>query len=404
MRLARVAPLLMMVAAGCGPGSNAPPDGGPPLTLDVLDPPGMQIGIHYGKTIDLRVRYHTDDAAATAVTGAPVRFAIFGNDPKGSTLSRDQTTTDVNGIATVTLTGGQAEAQFNVAATAVNAAEADFDVSVSKFDFVEIDAQLAWSAPVTLRALLYDSKTCASLPPSATLPAPSRALSKANATTATLQFVNLLSMSYALVGSAEDADGHLVGYGCVDVGAELAPPGSVSVVPLPLSPVVPSPAGSYTVTSKLAPLSSAYAALVGKWQLFGGCPYGAAQTLLDAMQIETGASHPHRDTPLANGCRPTSTTSLDEQLQALLTAPSMAPANVLPAIAGDLAAITATLTLKSTLTVTAASASTYTAEHALVSADLAASASATQTYDLVALGEPVIDTKDVPFSDDGSTV
>ena len=109
------------------------------------------------------MRYHDDDAAAAPVPGAVVRFSIFG-DPAGSTLSRDQVMTDVNGIATVTLTAGQAEKSFRVAATAPNAPEADFDVSVSKFDFVELDAGLTWATPVTLRALLYDDKSCAQLP------------------------------------------------------------------------------------------------------------------------------------------------------------------------------------------------------------------------------------------------
>ncbi|MCA1663921.1 MAG: hypothetical protein LC659_06595, partial [Myxococcales bacterium] len=86
----------MIGAAACGPGANAPPDGGPPLTLDVVD--SNQIGLHYGKTTELRVRYHAGDPAAAAVPGAIVRFSIFG-DPAGSTLSRDQVTTDVNGMA-----------------------------------------------------------------------------------------------------------------------------------------------------------------------------------------------------------------------------------------------------------------------------------------------------------------
>ncbi|HEX9104389.1 MAG TPA: Ig-like domain-containing protein [Polyangia bacterium] len=395
MRLARLAPLLMMVS-GCGPGSNAPPDGGPPLALDVVG--AAQIGLHYGKSTQLSVRYHADDASAAPVAGATVHFSIF-RDPAGSTLTRDVATTDSLGVATVTLTAGQAEADFRVAATAINAPEADFDVVVSKLDFVEIDAELAWAGAATLRALLYDDKTCAALPPSPTLPPPSRALSKA-ADKATLQFVNLLSKPYALVGRAESASGTLVAYGCVDIGAELVPPGSVSVVPLPLSAAVPSPVGSYTLTSTLVPAPSAYAALVGKWQQFGGgCPYGAAQGLLDAMGVAS-----HRDAPQADGCRPTSTTSLDEQLQALLTAPPMAPANELGAIAADLAAITASATVKSKLTVTAASAATYTAEHALASAELAVSASVSKTYDLVALGEPVIDVKGVAFADDGMTV
>ena len=382
--------------AACGPGSNGPPDGGPPLALDVLG--SSQIGLHYGKSTELKVRYHTDDAAATAVAGASVRFSIFG-DPAGSTLSRDTVTTDVNGVAAVTLTAGQAEKSFRVAATAVNASEADFDVSVSKFDFVEVDAKLAWSPAATLRALLYDAQTCAALPASPTLPPPARALSKANATEATLQFVNLLSTSYALVGRAEDADGKLLGYGCVDLPAELVPPGSVSVVPVPLTTVVPSATGVYAMTSKLVPVASAYASLVGTWQHFGGaCPYGAAQALLDAMAISS-----HRDGPLANGCRPTSTTSLDFQLQQLLTAAPTAPANSLPAIAMDLVAITGAATVKSTLRVDDASPSTYTARHTLSSAEFAVSASVSKSYDLVPLGEPVIDDKNVPFIDDGTT-
>src|SRR5205823_6500016 len=169
--------------------------------------------------------------------------------------------------------------------------------------------------------------------------------------------------------------------------------GSVTVVPLPLFAVVPSATGSYSLVSTLAPVPSAYASLVGTWQkLGGGCPYGAAQMLLDAMGIVS-----HRDAPSANGCRPTSTTSLDYQLQGILTSPSMAPANALPAIAGDLAAITATATVKSTLLVTPASESTYSAEHALVGAEFAVSANLSKTYDLIALGQPVIDDKDVPF-------
>ncbi|MGZ3405308.1 MAG: hypothetical protein ACXVAN_02610, partial [Polyangia bacterium] len=396
MRLARLAPLLMMVAAACGPGSNAPPDGGPPLALDVLDNP--QIGLHYGKSTELRVRYHTDDAAAAPVAGATGHFSIF-KDPAGSTLTRDAATTDANGIASVTLTAGQAEADFRVVATAINAAEADFDIVVSKLDFVEVDAQLAWPTAATLRALLYDDRTCAALPAAATMPAPSRALSKSNATTATLQFQNLLSKPYALVGRAEDATGTLLGYGCVDLGAELVPPGSVSVVPVPLVAAVASATGSYKLASTLKPVPSSYAMLVARWQQFGGgCPYGAAQALLDDMGISG-----HRDPALANGCRPASS-SLDQQLQALLTAPPAAPANALPAIATDLLAITATAFVQSDLTVTAASASSYTAEHALASAEFAVSPTVSQTYDLVALGEPVIDVKDVPFSDDGSSV
>jgi hypothetical protein len=316
-------------------------------------------------------------------------------------LSRDQAKTDVNGIASVTLTAGQAEAQFKVSASAVNAPDAEFQIAVSKLDFVELDAQLAWPGAAMLRALLYDDKSCAALPASPMLPPPSRALSKA-ADTATLGFVNLLSKDYALVGRAEDASGRLVGYGCVDVGAGLLPPGSASTVPLPLAAVVPVATGAYTLTSTLAPAPAKYQTLLSRWQqLGGGCPYGAAQLLLDTMGITS-----HRDAPLANGCRPTSTTSpmsLDRQLQDLLTASPTAPANALPALADDLGAITASTTLQSTLTVTRASADGYTAAHALTSATFAAGGQQ-KTYDLVALGQPVIAVKDVALVDAGGAL
>jgi hypothetical protein len=211
VRIARLASLLMVVA-GCGPTPQGPPDGGPPLALDVLDPPGAQIGLHYGKSVALRVRYHVDDAAAQAVSGQTVRFSIFG-DPAGSTLSADHAVTDATGVATVELTAGQAEASFKVVADAVNAPEAEFDVSVSKLDFVELDVALAWpgDGTTTLRALLYDDRDCSALPPAATQPAPFRALSKPTSTQATLQFLNLLSKKYAVVGRADSAAGTLVG-------------------------------------------------------------------------------------------------------------------------------------------------------------------------------------------------
>jgi hypothetical protein len=370
----------------------------------VLDPPGAQIGLHYGKSVELRVRYRTDDAAEAPLSGQTVRFSIFA-DPAGSTLARDQATTDPSGVATVTLTAGQAEASFRVVATAINAPEAEFDVSVSKLDFVALDVQLAWSSgdptATTLRALLYDDRDCAALPAAATQPAPFRALSKAGAAEATLEFHNLLSKRYAVVGRAEGGDGHLAGYGCVDVGAELIPPGSSSTLPVPLAATVASPAGSYSVTSTLHPAMSLWQAPVAIWQTFGGCRYGAAQMLLDAMGLGSDATH--RDPPGADGCRPTSATSLDKQLPDLLTAPAMAPATLLPAIADDLQQITTVVQLASRLTIAPAGGGTFVGEHALESATFNAG-TLQQSYDLVQLGLPLVDVKDLAVGDDGATL
>lgn len=388
-----------MVVAGCGPGAGGPPDGGPPLTLEVLDPPGAQIGLHYGKSVALRVAYHTDDAEARPLTGQTVRFSIFG-DPAGSTLASDHATTDAAGVATVGLTAGQAEASFNVVASAVNAPDAQFDISVSKLDFVELDVALAWSGPptTTLRALLYDDRDCSALPPAPTQPAPFRALSKANANQATLQFLNLLSKKYAIVGRADSASGALDGYGCIDVGAELIPPGSVSTLPLPLGAAVASPVGSYTLTSTVQPAVARTQPVTHVWQTFGDCSYGAAQMLLDAMGVTS-----NRDPVDTTGCRPTSTTSLDKQLQDLLVAPPMAPAAALAYIADDVENITGVATLTSHLTVSAAGPGSFVGEHALASASFSVGANS-KSYDLVQLGLPVVDVKDIAVGDDGATL
>ena len=69
------------------------------------------------------------------------------------------------------------------------------------------------------------------------------------------------------------------------------------------------------------------------------------------------------------------------------------------------AAITATTTLTSTLTVTAAGDATYTAEHALDTAEFAVERDDVEDATIWSrFGEPVIDVKDVPFSDDGTSV
>jgi hypothetical protein len=405
---------LAFSGGGCGSPPVAPPDGGAPLALDIVAPLPAQIPLHYGMSTALQLRYHTDDTAAQAVRGAPVHFSIFG-DPAGSTLSADVATTDVNGLAQVTLTAGQAEAAFRIAATAVNAPEADFDVGVSKLGFVEIDASLAWSNALpagSLRALLYDTLGCASLPPSPTVPAPFvRAQAKSDAQTASFQFLALLSRDYAVVGRAEDANGKLIGYGCVDLPAALAPPGSISMVPVPLAPTLASPLGGYALTTMLQPATALTQPVLTPWQQFGDCAYGAAQMLLDAIDATEKQAAPsiataieaHRDAPLATGCRPVSTTSLDEQLQGLLMAPPMAPTNALPYIADDLEQIVANLTVKSQLTIAAASPSTFSAEHVLQTATIMDGPKA-KTYELAPFGLPIIDVKNIPVTYDGATL
>lgn len=404
----------MIVLCACGSTATPPPDGAaPPLALDVVAP-GTQIPLHYGMSTTLTVRYRTDDAAMTPQANATVHFSIFG-DPAGSTLSSDVARTDASGLGSVTLTAGQAEASFRVAATAVNAPEADFDVGVSKLGFVELDAEVSWPGPPaasTVRALVYDTLSCASLPPSPTVPAQFvRASAKPGASDATFQFLALLSKDYALMGRAEDANGKLVAYGCVDIPAALAPPGSISMVPIPMAAVQPSPLGVFTLTSSLTPDPSLTAPVIAPWQTFGGCKYGAAQMLLDVIDATEKTASPsiatamemHRDAAGSDGCRPTSATSLDEQLQALLTSPMNAPASALPDILDDLESLVTTLDVTSQLTVTAASDTTFAGEHLLQTAELSLGPMM-KTYQLSPFGLPIIDVKDVAIGFDGATL
>src|SRR5689334_4352028 len=86
----------LALLAGCGNASPMVVDGGPPKVLEILDPPGAQIGLHYGASVDLKVRYRLDDPTMAPVPGATVKLAIF-DDPGGSTLASDRAVTDSDG-------------------------------------------------------------------------------------------------------------------------------------------------------------------------------------------------------------------------------------------------------------------------------------------------------------------
>jgi hypothetical protein len=380
------------------------PDGGPPLALEVIGQ--SQLGLHYSKSAVLEVSYHTDDATQQPVVGQPVHFSIFG-DPAGSTLSADRATTDASGIAQVTLTAGAAEATFKVTVSATNAPDTEFQVSVSKLDFVGMRVELAWSGDsTTLRALLYNAHTCAELPPSPGAPTALRSLSKTGST-ATLEFINLLSMNYAILGRAEDASGHLLGQGCVDVPSALVPAGSTVDLPLPLALVLASPIGSYSLSTSIdvAPASSGVA--TSPWHALTACPLGLAQAILDATvdelasdPLKTAIANQRAPATGTNACRPSmigAATTLDADLEALLTTTN-APATQLDSMVTALDGIVAKAVVASTLTVSAAGPSTLTGEHVLGEIDTGLLPAG--KFDAAALGLPIIDVKDVPVSFD----
>ncbi len=412
VKLRLVATLLVV---GCG---NPPPGGGDggagSYTLASDGAPALGLG--YAEVQPIAVRY-LDDHMRPIPQGT-VRFRIFG-DPAGSTLSADRATTDEDGRASVNLTAGVAEASFRVVASADAAPDLTFSVAVSKFAFVEIDAQVGYTGAgmgsvATLRALLYDDHACAQLAPSPSPPEPLRSAAVSGSASATLPFPLLLAVDYAVVGRADDANGHPIAWGCVDVsGAQLAA-GARVAVPVALARVSPSVIGAWQVHATV-PIATQPPA-DAPWRALAACPRAPAQPLLDALQVTVGAG-PIADGIAArrgvldgNGCRPegapTGGDSLDASLQALLTG-NGAPALALGAVAADVTAIEAQATVDSRLTLRllgpeAPGPLALDASHAIGKVGFAGAQGAhPASYDLDALGFPVVTADGVPATLDG---
>jgi hypothetical protein len=406
------AAVLCLALLGCDEAPPAtPPDGGPPLRLSI-ESPGDQIGLHYGEAMALRVRYFTDAPGEKAVAHGQVRFGIFG-DPAGSTLSSDRAITDDDGFAQVSLTAGAAEASFRVVASANNAPDVEFQVSVSRLAFVRLDVMVSYPAlgeTGTLRALLYEGLSCNALPPVPVPPSPSRAQARTGSS-ASFSFINLLARSYAVVARAEDARGRLAAAGCVEVGAALLPAGSTATVPVPLEPVIASPIGSYTLATDLAIDDSVSTPVTSPWRALTSCPLGLAQSLLDLIAERVGSTFKseiaaERGATDGSGCRPSmvnATDSLDGRLQSLLT-PSGAPAAQLPSLVADLDTLVATARIESRLTVEPAGASALTAAHTLGSLTVGQAGVKEAKYDLALYDLPIVEVGTVAVAYDGARI
>lgn len=352
----------MIIAwAGCSEPTSPPrPDGGPAHTLEILTPPGAQIGLKYNETIDLRVRYVTDDDARAPVGGEVIRFAIF-DDPGGSTLASDRATTDDDGVATVRLTGGAQQTTFRVRATASDAPSVEIGVTVS-LAFVDIDVLLTGDVPagsVRSTALLFTNASCAALPVTAPPPVPLRQLVVASPPPATIAFRFLLSLRYAILGRVEDADGRPLAAGCVDVGAQAIPAGVGVTLTLPVEKTRPSVLGRYGLETTLQLGASEQATRLAGWRAVGPCPLGIASVTLDGIAARVSSTvasaiAAQRAAPDASGCRPATKpgggASLDAQLGALLAG---GPADWYDVLYADLLALIANSTLTSTLAIAA---------------------------------------------------
>ncbi len=407
-------------------------DGGVGEQLVIQDPPGAQLGLRYGTSINLVVRYLLEDADQTPVRGT-VHFAIF-DDPgssnmTGSTLARSDVMTDSEGRATIALTAGNQEGSFRVEASAPGAATVQFSISISELEFVRIDANLTDPLPMpggrALDALLYTGVACADLPITETPTGASRTLMAPPAKTATLSFINLLSQQYAVVGRVTDA-GHLVAYGCIDVPIALDPPGAYLSLPIPLAGVSPNVTGTFNLSTAItATRAERSDGLFADYDVLDRCAGHLGQLLLDELSTRAtssrqmliaavrGVAAASTDGSSTVNCYPATvgaSPSLDADLDTIISAQS--PGSVRVMLLADLDAILQSGTMTSTLTLVAGSplpgdgASSPTrliATHQAATLAFTVGAQ-TRTDDLLALGLPVLGASNLACSYQDSTL
>lgn len=394
--LAMRAMLGVLAALGlwCGDPGTMGSDG-PQATLALVSPMGA-LGLSYGEQATLTLRYRR---LGQGTAGTTLSLHI-DTDNTGTTLSADRVITNDRGEASVLLTAGAAEVAFHVLVSAPQATDLVIDVAVSRYRFGILDVSLDASAiPGVTRvraALVPISVTstgpdlhCAKLMPTPKLDDVPQVLRRdqADAVQKDLTFANLLLQPYSVLGRAEDSSSHLLGYGCVDLSDDVLRTGLQAKVPVPLSPVYPSPLGSYKLDFSL----QSKPASPGLWDQLA-CPAGLGQVLIDwtlqavptadkdvatRLQSLRGALDP-------SGCR-TGSDKPDDKLHALLAAtPS---GTVLVPVAQDAASMVDGLQLETQLQVYASTSRDILASHTLVSATLAAGTRST-TYSLATLPVP----------------
>jgi len=289
----RSAAAAALLAASCGGGSGGPDAGtAAPPRLEVLTPPGDQIGVAPGTGVTLRVRLTT--AAGEPISGAPVSFALLGGNTAGgtggATLSAATVATDVDGIASDDLTTGPVRVDFQVAADAPDAPRALFYVSVSAEGFADArvtptytgDRPAADLARVELRAYRGDV-ACEGLDPD-NLPAPTLAPRTLGGFGETATWPGLpAGEGFTVAAEAIHATSdRAVAFGCTRVGGSQVGVGPLTVTlgvsdrPLDL---LPDRLVSMIDVSVLPALEQA-AGTDRPWRILS-CPDGGGQLVLD---------------------------------------------------------------------------------------------------------------------------
>ncbi len=284
----------MTAAAACG--DNGPPapveDGGMSATLTILEPPGEQIGLVFGGSAALRVRYLAPGGAP--VPGGQVSFAIVADparseDSGGASLAATTARADEEGVARVDIVAGSLRTNFRVEANAPGAPPATFYVTVANEGFSALvvtplhTGDRAEKETDVVEVRLYGSAmSCAAL--SADAPAPSPYPPRAAETFGQpVSFTALgATEAYSVLAWGRDHEGHVLGEGCVDLAPQQIRPGATLRLDVVVADRPTALAASYELTTSLD-MSPVVGELFGPspaWHA-AGCPEGAAQIILD---------------------------------------------------------------------------------------------------------------------------
>lgn len=236
-RFTSVLVALLGTLAACGGGSDPIDD---PryenARLEVVGSPA--VNLRYEESATLQVRYIDQDDQP--IEGAPIAWAIVG-EAAGSRLAALQSATDLDGIATMTLTSGTANANFEVEVSPpAGGAPVRFSVSVSDEAVGSISVTMTYGGRrplVSFQAYLFDGVGCPSLGPDR-VPDPLRAAPNETSVDARPAFAGLPpGIDYAVVVVARN-DRHVAAFGCTDavvvnVGENTDVVVSLDDVPLP---------------------------------------------------------------------------------------------------------------------------------------------------------------------------
>lgn len=282
-----------VIQANCGDsgsGDNQNNDSGvvERANLEIVPPPGQDVGLRPGGEATLRVRY--TDAESEPIAGGQVDFALTG-DGGGATLRAPHATSGADGIAEMRLTAGFDEAAFHVEVTAEGAGTIRYAVAVSNAGFGSLttgfenlgsrDASEFGDVVVHL----YMDGSCSELDPAELGPAHKERTVAGLEETARFDFLPL-NASYAVGALGHDADGSPISWGCVDLVEGQLKEGLILHVQLPLRDLYARPVGQYVLETELSMTiddSDTLRSGVDRWVDLGDCSNDPAEAVVDCI-------------------------------------------------------------------------------------------------------------------------